>query len=138
LEKVIIADTDALIDYFSGSEPIASVVGALIEFDRLALSVVTVFELFAGVTEKKRLAQIETLTSVIPIFPLNGEASQKAGAIYTALKKAGHLIANQHILIAAICIINDVRLLTRNLAHFSRVEHLKLFDWSSYMENNKI
>ena len=116
-----------LIDYFSGSEPIASVVGALIEFDRLALSAVTVFELFAGVTGKKRLAQIETLTSVIPIFPLNGEASQKAGAIYTALKKAGNLIGNQDILIAAICIINDVRLLTRNLAAFYKSRAPQIF-----------
>ena len=132
MEKIIIADTDVLIDYFSGLEPIASVVCALINSDRLALSAVTVFELFAGVTGKKRLAQVETFTSLIPVFPLNGEASKKAGSIYTALKKTGNLIGNQDILMAAICMMNDLPLISRNIAHFSRVEGLKLFDWSSH------
>lgn len=36
-------------------------------------------------------------------------------------------IANQDILIAAICITHDLPLLTRNTEHFTRISRLKLF-----------
>ena len=44
MEKIVIADTDVVIDFFSGSEPAASTIAGLIQEDRLALTSVTVFE----------------------------------------------------------------------------------------------
>jgi predicted nucleic acid-binding protein len=50
LEPIVIADTDVVIDFFSRAEPGASIITKLIQGDRLALTSVTIFELFAGVT----------------------------------------------------------------------------------------
>ncbi len=59
MEKIVIADTDVIIDFFSGTEPAASVIEQLILQDSLALTSITVFELYAGITRKKRIKQID-------------------------------------------------------------------------------
>jgi tRNA(fMet)-specific endonuclease VapC len=130
LETIVIADTDVVIDFFSGSEPAASTIAGLIQEDRLALTSVTVFELYAGITGKKRLKHIADVVSIIPVFLLKKQDAETAAQIYNALKQAGNLIGNQDILMAGICITRDLPLMTRNTEHFSRISHLKLFNFS--------
>ena len=130
METIVIADTDVVIDFFSGSEPAASTIASLIQGDRLAFTSVTVFELYAGITGKKRLKQIDDVVSIIPVFPLKKKDAETAAQIYNALKQAGNLIGNQDILIAGICITYDLPLMTRNTEHFSRISRLKLFTFS--------
>jgi len=127
LETIVIADTDVVIDFFSGAEPVASAIADLIRKDLLALTSVTVFELYAGITGKKRLRQIDDLVSAVSVFSLKKEDSKTAAQIYNDLKQSGNLIGNQDILIAGICIAHDLPLVTRNTNHFSRITRLKLF-----------
>ncbi len=127
METIVIADTDVVIDFFSGAEPAASSIANLIQGERLALTSVTVFELYAGITGKKRLKQIEDLISVTPVFPLGRSDAEVAARIYNELKKSGKLIGNQDILIAGICIAHKIALFSKNTDHFSRISHLKLF-----------
>jgi len=129
LEKIVIADTDVIIDYFSGIEPIASVIEQLILEDSLALISVTVFELYAGITGKKRIKQIDNLTAILPVFPFEEKHAGTAAEIYNELKKAGNLIGNQDILIAGICITHDIPIITRNTDHFSRIARLQIFSY---------
>lgn len=49
MERILVADTDVIIDFFSGTEPFAQTIADLIEDDSLALTSITVFELYAGV-----------------------------------------------------------------------------------------
>ena len=126
--KTVIADTDVVIDFFSGIEPVASMVSDLIDQDCLALTTISVFELYAGISGKKRLKQIDDLFSIIPVYSLEKKEAKTAAKIYTDLKQAGKLIGNQDILIAGICITYDIPLITRNTKHFSRISHLKLFN----------
>ena len=67
--KTVISDTDVVIDFFSGIEPVASMVADLIDQDGLALTTVSVFELYAGISGKKRLKQIDDLVSIIQFTP---------------------------------------------------------------------
>lgn len=127
METIIIADTDVVIDFFSGAEPVSTTISELIRGDNLALTSVTLFELYAGIVGKKRLRQIENLILVIPVFPLDRKEAETAATIYNELKQCGTLIGNQDILIAGICITHDLPLLTRNTAHFSRISRLRLF-----------
>lgn len=127
METIIIADTDVVVDFFSGAEPVSTTISELIRGDNLALTSVTLFELYAGMVSKKRLKQIEDLISVIPVFPLDKKEAETAATIYNELKQTGNLIGNQDILIAGICITHDLPLITRNTAHFSRISRLKLF-----------
>ena len=128
METIIIADTDVVIDFFSGVEPVSTTISELIRRDNLALTSVTLFELYAGIIGKKQLKQIEDLISVILVFPLDKKETETAATIYNELKQTGNLIGNQDILIAAICITHDLPLITRNTAHFSGISHLKFFD----------
>ncbi len=128
METIIIADTDVVIDFFSGIEPIASTIANLINNDSLTLTSITVFELYAGITGKKRLKQIDDLVSITPVFPLERKSAEMAAQVYSDLKKIGKLIGNRDILIAGTCITLDIPLLTRNTVHFSRISRLKLID----------
>ncbi|MDL1959081.1 MAG: type II toxin-antitoxin system VapC family toxin [Deltaproteobacteria bacterium] len=127
METIVIADTDVVIDFFSGIEPVASTVADLIYKGGMALTSVTVFELHAGITGKKRLKQIVDLVSIMPVFPLEKRDTETSAQLYTDLRKSGNLIGNQDILIAGICINNNIPLFTRNTEHFSRISLLKLF-----------
>lgn len=63
MEKIVIADIDVIIDFFSGTEPAASSIEQLIMQDRLALTSITVFELYAGIPGKKRMNRFIGCTS---------------------------------------------------------------------------
>ena len=95
---MVIADTDVVIDFFSGEEPVASRMADLIQKDHLALTSITVFELYAGITGRKRLKQIDNMVSILPILPLEKRDAENASKIYNELKQAGNLIGNQDIL----------------------------------------
>ena len=121
MDHLIIADTDVIIDYFPGTEPFASAVADLIRTDSLALTSITVFELYAGVTGAKRLGQIDHLVSLALVFPFGTEDAVAAVGIYNDLKKAGKLIGIQDILISGVCVARKRPLMTRNTHHFSRI-----------------
>ena len=129
METIVIADTDIVIDFFSGAEPAASAMADLIQVDRLTLTSITVFELYAGITGKKRLRQINDLITNMQVFPLEKKEAETSAQIYNDLKQTGKLIGNQDILIAGICITRNLPLMTRNIEHFSRISNLKLFSF---------
>lgn len=129
MEKIVIADTDVIIDFFSGTEPSASAIEQLILQDSLALTSITVFELYAGITGKKRKKQIDDLILILPVFPFEEKHAETAAEIYNELKKTGNLIGNQDILIAGICVAHDIPIITRNTNHFSRISQLRIFSF---------
>jgi tRNA(fMet)-specific endonuclease VapC len=126
MERLVVADTDVIIDFFSGSEPFSQVVAGFIRKDSLILTSITVFELYAGVLGSRRLGQIDDLVSAATVLSLGTEEALAAVGIYNELKKGGQLIGLRDILIAGICIARKRPLLTRNTVHFSRIPALKL------------
>ena len=127
MDAAVIADTDVIIDFFAGREPFASRIVDLVDKSALALTAVTVFELYAGVTGSRRLRQIDDLISLLPVYPLDRIDAVMAAQIYSDLKNTGLLIGHQDILVAAICIARDLPLMNRNIDHFSRIKRLKLY-----------
>lgn len=123
---MIIVDTDVIIDFFSGISPGAEIVLKLISQEEAALTSVSVFELYAGIEGKRRLSQIEILIRDLTIFPLDVIEAAIAGRIYTQLKSKGQLIGTHDILIAAICLANDLPLYTKNMNHFSKIEDIQI------------
>lgn len=123
----MIADTDVIIDFFSDTGPQSQVVEDLIRSGRLAITAITMFELYAGVRSVKRLKQVEVFGQAIPVLALDLLAAAHAGKIYTDLKSRGITVGNQDILIAGICLANGLPLLSRNKDHFGPVEGLALF-----------
>ena len=127
LSDLVLADADVLIDFFNGKEPSISDVKALLKSHRLALASITLFELRAGVTGKRRLASIDKLCSLVPVVQLNSGGAKAAAAIYTQLKTQGQLIGISDILVSGLAIANDMSLYSRNVKHFERVPGLKLW-----------
>jgi tRNA(fMet)-specific endonuclease VapC len=63
------------------------------------------------------------------IVMIDQVALDQAAKIYANLRKAGQLIEDADILIAAIALVNDMTLVTNNTSHFSRIAGLQLEDW---------
>ena len=124
--RLIILDTDVIIDFFSGISPGAEIVLKLISQEEAALTSVSVFELYAGIEGKRRLKQIEIFIRDLTIFPLDVIEAAIAGRIYTQLKSKGRLIGTHDILIAAICLTNGLPLYTKNVSHFSKIEDIQI------------
>jgi len=122
--ELIVVDTDVVIDFFNGVFPGAEVMSKLISGQEVALTSISVFELYAGIEGKRRLSQIETLIQGVTILPLDVIEAVIAGRIYTQLKSKGQLVGTHDILIAATCVANRIPLYTKNVAHFSKIEDI--------------
>jgi predicted nucleic acid-binding protein len=127
LARLVAADTDAVIDFFTDTPPLAQALAELLKERRLVVTAITVFELYAGVRGAKRLKELEAFFERVPVFPLDLVAAAYAGKIYTDLKAEGTTVGNQDILIAGICLANGLPLLTRNKAHFAPIKDLVIF-----------
>lgn len=123
---LIIADTDVLIDYLAGAQPIADQVMAYAESDSLQTSAITCFELLSGAWDGKRGDRIRRLLAAIPVLPLNRESATRAAAVRERLARSGVSIGMADSLIAGIALVNSLPLLTRNRKHFENVEGLRL------------
>jgi tRNA(fMet)-specific endonuclease VapC len=124
--ELIVVDTDVVIDFFNGLSPGAEVMSKLISGQEVALTSISVFELYAGIEGKRRLSQIETLIQGVTILPLDVIEAVIAGKIYTQLKSKGQLLGTHDILIAATCVANTLPLYTKNVAHFLRMEDIQV------------
>jgi tRNA(fMet)-specific endonuclease VapC len=131
--RLTVIDTDAIIDFFANRAPWADVVSELILREEAVLTSISVFELYAGIEGKRRLSQIEGLVQNLVILPLDIVEAALAGKIYTKLKSKGKLIRTHDILIAGICLANELPLYTKNIAHFSKIEHLRILSFEEIM-----
>lgn len=127
MARLVVADTDVVIDFFTDTAPRALAAETLLKEGRLAVAAVTVFELYAGVRGAKRLKQMEALFAHVPVLPLDVLAAACAGRIYTDLRSEGLTVGNQDILIAGICLANGLPLFTGNTSHFASIKGLALF-----------
>lgn len=123
---MILADTDVLIDYLMGTQPMASQVLEYSESDTLQTSAITCFELLSGAKEGKRGDKVRHLVATIPVLPLDREAATRAAAVRQQLTRSGFSIGMADSLIAGIALANGLPLLTRNRKHFEHVEGLRV------------
>lgn len=127
MARLVVADTDVLIDFFTDTPPQAQVVTELLKEGRLAVAAISVLELYAGVRGAKRLKQLESFFAHVSVLPLDLLAAAYAGRVYTDLKSQGVSVGNQDILIAGVCLANGAPLLTRNTSHFASVNCLATY-----------
>ena len=77
--------------------------------------------------DKKKLSEFEGFLGNFSIVNVDLEVTQEFAKIRSGLRKAGKLIDNFDILIAASCKARNLILVTRNTSHFKRVKGLKIF-----------
>lgn len=100
---------------------------------RMALSAITLSELFHGAEKSARVAQnlavVEEFASLLEVLPYTAKASTHYGAIRSALEKAGRPIGVNDLHIAAHARSAGLTLVTNNTSEFERVPGLVLENW---------
>lgn len=123
---MIIADTDVLIDFLRGSQPISDRVALELQSGSLATTSITAFELRSGARSRRQRRAVEGLLAALTILPLGAREAAVAAEVRLSLEARGKGIGMADYLIAGICLSRRDILLTRNRKHFERVPDLAL------------
>jgi predicted nucleic acid-binding protein len=123
---LILADTDVLIDFLVGAQPVKNQIVQYIKSERLQTTAITCFELLSGADQSKRGHAVRQLLAALNVLPLDREAARQAAEVRRTLGRAGQTIGMGDSLIAGIALAHNLPLFTRNRAHFERVEKLEL------------
>jgi tRNA(fMet)-specific endonuclease VapC len=100
---------------------------------RMAISAISLSELFHGAEKSARVAQnlavVEEFASLLEVLPYTAKASMHYGAIRSALEKTGRPIGVNDLHIAAHARSAGLTLVTNNVGEFERVPGLLLENW---------
>lgn len=100
---------------------------------RMAISVITLSELFHGAEKNSRVTEnlkvIEDFTSRLEVLPYTPKVAQHYGAIRAALEKKGETIGVNDLHIAAHARSEGLVLVSNNLSEFARVPALEMENW---------
>lgn len=110
-------DTDVIIWHLRGHKPTEEILKT-IEIDQpIGCSVVSVFEVLAGVREKERLATLQFLAPLHKI-PIDGTIAMKAADYWKEFRTKGITLGQADALIAATANIKNLTLITYNQSHY--------------------
>ncbi|MFQ5859426.1 MAG: type II toxin-antitoxin system VapC family toxin [Anaerolineae bacterium] len=128
-------DTDTLSYMLKGREPVASRAKAyIVEHGGISISAITFYEVLRGlrfVDATRQLQAFEDFARTNEIFPLDVRVCRRAADIYADLRRAGNLIEDADLLIAATALANDCVLVTNNTDHYGRIANLELENWAA-------
>ena len=100
---------------------------------RMAISSITLAELFHGAEKSSRVSEnltaIEDFCSRLEVVPYGPKAAQHYGAIRAALEKLGQPIGVNDMHIAAHARSEGLVLVTNNMGEFARVPALEAENW---------
>lgn len=123
---MIVADTDVLIDFLRGTQPMADRIAIELGTNSFGTTAVTAFELRSGARSGRQRRVVDELLAALRVLPLGTAEAETAAAIRLDLEAHGESIGMADYLIAGICISRRAILLTRNRKHFERIDGLAL------------
>jgi len=128
-------DTDTLIYNLKGNDSIKRNLELHLE-DPIKISVITLMELYFGAYKSEKvagnLAKIRRIENSFEIVPTGKESAQTFGMLKASLKKSGSPLDDFDLLIASCAMAHNLTLVTNNTKHFSRIDGLKLTNWTIY------
>ena len=125
-EKLVLADTSILIEYFRKTNKDGSILMSL--FDQgydFAISAITHYEVYSGTTTIQ-LAFWQDLLKRTEVLALDKIVAQSAVDINSELKRKRKQIEIADLFIAATAIVNNLPFATLNRRHFERIDGLNL------------
>ena len=126
-----ILDTDIISYYLGGDQQIVTKFEK-IRLNQLGTTVINYSELMFGVKKnknKKLHRLIVEFCKKIRIFKYNLQSAEIYSNIKVELLKKGEIIQDMDMMIAGICIANDLTLVTNNYKHFRGIRRLKVEEW---------
>ena len=125
-------DTDTCISYMRGMSAVRDKLEA-VGFDQCAVSVITLAELKFGAENSNRpelrRAETETFCRPLAVLSLNDVLDVYAGE-KTRLRRLGQPITEFDLLIGSTAIHYGLVLVTNNVKHFERMQHLVIEYWA--------
>ena len=103
------------------------------EDDEISISVMTYAELCFGLEKKgseKLYNEVNAILEKLSIIDFDSSQSELYGKIRLKLEKSGTPLGDMDILIAAAALSAGAILVSHNRKHFSKIEGLKIEDWS--------
>ncbi len=125
-------DTSVCIDVFNGIERIRH---NLVKMQKhtIYLTPITLCELYKGAAHsyvtQKRLSFIQELLQQTEFVELSPEACGIFGVDYLVLKRAGKLVKDMDLMIAAVCKLHNLTLITTDKRDFAKIPGLRLEVW---------
>jgi predicted nucleic acid-binding protein len=113
----VIIDTDIAIDFLRGDLSARNLLFQLWEEDRAYLSILSVYELHAGMKSHERRAT-DDFIAACNLEPLTLEIAKKGGELYRHYRADGFTLTTVDCLIAATSLIADHKIATRNAKHY--------------------
>jgi tRNA(fMet)-specific endonuclease VapC len=129
---VTLLDTNTLIHYLKGMQPVVSRLQASSPRE-LAIPSVVAHELLFGTLKAGSLSRgavVAQLLVALRQVPFDSDAAQEAARVRFDLESRGLVIGPLDLLIAGTALSRGATLVTNNNREFSRVRGLRLSDWS--------
>jgi tRNA(fMet)-specific endonuclease VapC len=105
---------------------------------RMAMSAITLAELYHGAEKSAKVAQnlevVEEFASLVQVLAYNAKASQHYGAIRSQLEKTGQPIGVNDLHIAAHARSEGLVVVTNNTSEFSRIPGLMVENWVQQLQ----
>ncbi len=120
---MIILDTSVVIELVKGTGKGKEIQQRLWQ-ETVAITTITIHEILLG-ARKKEKEIIEKLFAAVYILSYDQQAAHYSAGIEQLLYEHGKPIGRMDIFIAAICLANDVSLLTLDKG-FTKVDHLRV------------
>lgn len=126
-------DTDVLIDFMDGEAETVKKVKDLLNYATLSTTTLTLCELYRGVYLKKdsenESKRVDIVKNNFIIFTLDENSAKVFGIKNKELSIIGKLTQEIDLIIASICIHNNLILITKNKKHFENIPELKVEFW---------
>ncbi len=125
-DKIVLANTSILIDYFRKTDKSKSTLVKLFdEGNDFCISAITEYEIYSGTTELQTAFWKEMLKMTM-VIAFDQSIVTVAVKINKALKLKSKQIAIADLFIASTAVANNLPLATLNKKHFERVDELQL------------
>ena len=122
----ICIDTTVFIGYLRGQEPSVKALEQAVKESTCYITAIGAYELLFGAARAKRQIDEKSLLGVTNILPFSYGAAQLAAKLHADLIHRNSDIGIKDVLIAAICLENQLPILTSNTRHFSKVPNLQV------------
>ncbi|TFG26245.1 MAG: type II toxin-antitoxin system VapC family toxin [Promethearchaeota archaeon] len=131
---MVLLDTDILIKFLRNDPSAVKKLSKLIEHHLIiSTTSINIAELYFGayLSEKKEenLNAVKELILKLEIISFNQNHSEIYGEIRANLQKKGELINELDIFIASIAIEREIKLITRNIKHYEKIDKLQIESW---------
>jgi len=124
-ETMILCDTDIFIEAFKNNTSATDLLRR-IGFPNIALSAITLMELYFGALNKRELSKIKNRLQKLEVIDLDKEITETTIHLIEKYAKS-HGLCIPDALIAATAICSGMELLTLNLKDFKFIEGIRLY-----------